>query len=409
MLSQMKQHARAFSNEVSTEVGKSWMGIGKNMVGGIVGAISFEGVKSFVGGIFEHAHGIKELSEQFDISTDSVQRWQKALTNAGVSETVLFRSMEAFRAKREAALGGDQGALDDFRMAGIGREKLSTGNEEDLFNEARLSDASRPTKRRLGINPKLSEIKLGGQGVLSESDIEDLEMVRNSWRKTTSGITNFFTKIGLIAAQDTANQLTNAKNILKVAFSWNKPAAIAKIMKDSKRDAENKRLAAEYDKRVAADQKAKEVAEEKQIREQAEQAKAYKDSEQARLKQQNEADELRGAKRKNMMPRAARADERKELSEVEARLKTIKSFIGPLSPEKQEELHHLEMQREGLKADLREKPMEVQADSMAKIGLFGSSGTTYNPLLGINNQQLQRLDRIAQGVDALRRNNPFAQ
>ena len=75
-------------------------------IAGLAAAFSVEGIREFISGMFETAKGIRDVAEQFDISTTSVQKWEKAVAKAGIGTATFYRSLEAFRQKRADAVGG---------------------------------------------------------------------------------------------------------------------------------------------------------------------------------------------------------------------------------------------------------------------------------------------------------------
>src|ERR1041385_2658741 len=86
-LQQATQSAKNFSNNLNREVGKSWVDAFsfKNLARGAAGFFGFEAIKNSLESLIQKGSELRQIAEQFDISTDSVQRWEKATGKAGVT------------------------------------------------------------------------------------------------------------------------------------------------------------------------------------------------------------------------------------------------------------------------------------------------------------------------------------
>lgn len=149
MLNTAKVQAKAFGNTVSQDVGSSWGNIGKMFAGGIAGALSFEAVKGFVKDMFETAKSVKDISEQYDISTDAVQKWEKAVNKAGVGTATFYRTLETFRQKRADAVGGDTKAQSLFNAAGMGDDIYGNKDDAELIQKLLEGNSTREQQRDL--------------------------------------------------------------------------------------------------------------------------------------------------------------------------------------------------------------------------------------------------------------------
>src|SRR5674476_1665943 len=85
VLNSVKAQAGQFSKEVGSGLSSSWGGIGKGMVGGIIGALSFDAIKGSFESFLNRASGLRELSEQLEMGTDETQKWQKAVEKLHLS------------------------------------------------------------------------------------------------------------------------------------------------------------------------------------------------------------------------------------------------------------------------------------------------------------------------------------
>src|SRR6185437_8922867 len=102
------------------EISHSW---GKGVLGGILGAFSFEAVKGVVESFISSAKEIKDISEQLDMSTDATQKWAKAADDVGQSLQAVYSVLSAIQSKRQEALR-DPKAADLFSAMGIDRNAV---------------------------------------------------------------------------------------------------------------------------------------------------------------------------------------------------------------------------------------------------------------------------------------------
>ena len=109
----------AFSKTAERQV----EGIGKELTGRIAGAFAAGAVVSAVGGFIQSIRGsvdeIKDLSDQLGISTDEVQKLQKAANDAGVKFGVITTALQKIEQKKAEALAGDSKAQNLFNILGV--------------------------------------------------------------------------------------------------------------------------------------------------------------------------------------------------------------------------------------------------------------------------------------------------
>ena len=111
VLNQVRTQAGAFNDSFQREVIGGWSGLPAKLIGGFAAAFSVESIKNYLSGIFETSRSIRDTAEQFDISTDAVQKWEKAMEKAGIQTGTFYRSLEAFRQKVGSAGRGHQGCF----------------------------------------------------------------------------------------------------------------------------------------------------------------------------------------------------------------------------------------------------------------------------------------------------------
>lgn len=101
---------------------KQFAGIGKELTNRIAGAFAAGAVVSavgnFIGSVRRSVDEIKDLSDQLEISTDDVQRLQKAANDTGVKFGVITTALQKIEAKKAEALSGDPKAAGLFAAIG---------------------------------------------------------------------------------------------------------------------------------------------------------------------------------------------------------------------------------------------------------------------------------------------------
>lgn len=102
---------------------KQFAGIGNELTKRIAGAFAAGAVVSAVGNFISSVRRsvdeIKDLSDQLGISTDEVQRLQKAANDTGVKFGVITTALQKIEAKKAEALSGDPKAGGIFSALGL--------------------------------------------------------------------------------------------------------------------------------------------------------------------------------------------------------------------------------------------------------------------------------------------------
>ncbi len=128
-----KSHAGKIGNEIKSSIGD----IAQNAVGGFMIGSIIEGIPEFVG-------HIKDLSEQFRVSTDTIQIWDVAAKKVGLSAEDVGKGFEKLKKAREAAV--EKGSVGDFGKFGINMDTLkdSAVSAEDIMAQMREAISSHP-------------------------------------------------------------------------------------------------------------------------------------------------------------------------------------------------------------------------------------------------------------------------
>jgi hypothetical protein len=115
---QVEQSSRKMQASIS-KIDLSVAGLAKSF-GALLPALSIAAVASFASSALSAAGDLGELSEQIGISTDAIQAYRFAGTQAGVSNEVLEQSFIRLRQAIGEAAQGSKAQLDAFKALGIG-------------------------------------------------------------------------------------------------------------------------------------------------------------------------------------------------------------------------------------------------------------------------------------------------
>lgn len=173
----------AFSKKASGYVGSIGSELKSQLVGAFAAGAVISAVRSFGAHVVETVDNIKDMSEQLGVSTDEVQRMQKAANDAGVKFTVISSALQRIDALRSQAASGDNAASGLF--AGLGIDPTQ-GSALDVLTQAVQASARGAREngllfdmlgRKAGILKNIvGELK--GQGpieLISESQIQAID------------------------------------------------------------------------------------------------------------------------------------------------------------------------------------------------------------------------------------------
>lgn len=175
----------AFSKTAEKQVS----GIGKELTNRIAGAFAagavVSAVTNFISNVRRSVDEIKDLSDQLGISTDEVQRLQKAVNDTGSSFKVITTALQGIEKLKADALSGDPKASGMFSALGID-PRLSP---IDILKSAAAQYGPDPQKnaaiidligRKAGILRNIvSEVNAqGGIKLISAEQIAELDKVQ---------------------------------------------------------------------------------------------------------------------------------------------------------------------------------------------------------------------------------------
>jgi hypothetical protein len=397
MLSNAKQTATKFSHEV----GQSWSsGLVRSGIGGLIGMFGFEALKSSFESFISRATEIKHLSEQLEMSAESTQKWAKAAEAVGVEFGTIQQVLEAIQQKRIDALT-DPKAASLFEQLGIPRKDILTEGK-DIRQAVMLAGLQSEEKRNI-----VGEI-VGRRGLksLPAATVFDQataqfgpEALKAAEEAHSAGkrISAFFGR----AVGDAASAFAYLKDLMTDNPQGRKSQWFPK---GELRGTQRERMAAgAYGADIGA------IVE------------TVKDPLQSlkrdlEIERQNSIDAAqesqRAQERRLLAPGQSRISLMQELLRTRRKIEDEEMRKAPDTLKTDEEKRDWEAKHEerlaglrgklaGYQYDLRERPIMMGADALAKSGLFGASSlNTINGTVDIGKQQLYELREIKHAVRA---------
>lgn len=395
MLQGARSEAKKFSSELGKEAGGSWKDVfnTSNLAKGAAGFFGFEAIKASIESLIQKATELKEISEQFDMSTDSVQQWEKSLGKAGVSFNTFARAIETLRQKRQAA-GDDFKNLEPFRKVGISSDEVFNGNDQEIIKKILQSNASgadvadvlgpRANRMRAAL-PYLNKMQ-GKEMPFTPGDIKTLHEAELEMNSGKSMMQKWNLQFGPGRSFIMLSQLFGGKfkESGKSLLDLSTAGAFSEL---------GRRKAKVAGTSGAAGGDAESNVEPTHINTSQAEAKAAKEAKEYADKRAEAEHRVLEAERENMTIADRKLSIEKELLDVKERLHDL-DIYGPLT--KEEEMERLKLQARGssLLHELKEKPLNFSADSMSKVGLYSASSLAFNPVLGIQQEQLNELRGI---------------
>ena len=107
-----------------------WMGSLTKVAGAIGIAFTLDAVAGFVGSVFDAASAVKDLSDQWGISTKAVQQWTGAFKQSGVEATTVGKSIQFLTGKLAEGSTAYQALLDNV---GLSYEELRKMPLEEAY------------------------------------------------------------------------------------------------------------------------------------------------------------------------------------------------------------------------------------------------------------------------------------
>jgi hypothetical protein len=433
---------RTQAKATASEITHSWTGA---FTGGILGAMSFVGVKSMVDSFISNAKGIKDMAEQLDMSAEATQKWAKAADDVGQSMQGVYSVISAIQSKRQEALR-DPGAADYFSALDINRQEVLNDDVSTLVKRVLQAGGESDEKRKvveqivgrrgLRMIPAASKVDQEtpdfGPDAMKAADEADKAGKRASYAIGRM-VGNVFAWIFSSVDDSTQKANEDEKQILagkqKGGLLWrflhrNDKSATG-AMGDGKASApltpgspewqaaKQKQFMDQYNSPSAASQ----GSDDPLIGIKNQQDKDFE------LRKEEAQLSLHEAERRNMTIAARKKSIKQDLDlmnkEISEREKAQKEGrIYGMTIEQQKDLFKTDIKNKlqadqlalidlhgkaaGLTGELRNsKGFNFSADSLARVGLYSSSTVQINPILELTKRQISILQRIEHntGID----------
>lgn len=438
MLDSAKTQVTAFNNAVTHEVNSSWGGIGKSITGAFAGVLSMETLKEGMDWFVETGKSIKETAEQVDMSSESWQKWSQAVDDAGMSTGGFMKVLEDLRQKRTEALT-DPKARGDLTKLGFTDAEITGDMDMDTFLKRALGNAHGGDLQRKYLADIIGQRGLKYASVVDSVDKENPEFNNDALNEATQiGKDEQQVKRGLggfaALAIDTlfmnrdkqkAFGLTTWRLLQSTwgrGWLWNKNASwkdgianVAKGLPANYQGIELNNPAAAAAASAAMKPKSATTTEPDPLdavlsRQREEQALHDEQRQQRLLDSQRglmtigdrraslsgELVDLQkqiGERQAKMQNEGFLTDaDKNDLTGVTGKARDIK--VNELRQKYQDQTDEFQMRANRLTCDLREKPLSFNADTLSKAGLYSASALSFNPVLGIAQQQLTALKQI---------------
>jgi len=150
---------------VAERMGKNVAHELSNTVGGALAGL---GVGELIRGIVESVSRFHKLSEEFRVSTDTIQTWDKAANRVGETAETVGDAFNKAKKAREAAIGGDNKIAGAFGKLGVSMETL---RDASISTEAILNQISN---------------SFAGRAILDDADVAGMEVFGKSGAKVLS-------------------------------------------------------------------------------------------------------------------------------------------------------------------------------------------------------------------------------
>ncbi len=419
----VKQHARQAAGEINTGLSKSWGGIGKGIVGGIVGALSFQAVKGSFDAFLNKAKYIKDLSEQMEMGAESTQKWERAADALGLSFGGMQSVLTAIAQKRQEALS-DPKAAGLFERLGIARDAVrnTAGVDESEFakmvlNAGRQGDDSRAALGEIVGRRGLKYAAAAGEYDQAEAPISDADIrMADSYDRTQKRVQTtaqrFWSKL-LASIGGVGDEVERLESKPR-SGGFSLKAGLQGVMGLFSGRTELGGGGAALPLTRTTPRKKGESALGPDLAKEAEDRKRQELADQVAESEQR----IEQAKRAHMNEKAKRVSQEKELAALDARIQKSKSEAAPgdlkgmaLEEWKAKQTvrtNALIAEREGLagqmKDGLRQKLLSLPVDALTKSGLVTPGGANFANSAGTEKAQLDVLRSIDRKIAA---NNPW--
>jgi len=456
MLKRAEVQGKAFANSVSHEIGKSWEEVGKSLKSAFAAIFTFEGIKGAFEAVTGKVEELHQLSEQLGTEdVEKIQKWGKAFEKVGGNISKLTTLTAQMTEKRNAAMGHDMSAVkarQELEGMGFTKDEINPENGmnsldfmQKAFHFSNQGESNRnyfesvfgaKSARFAGAEKYLSKVQPGMSQETFDTmkeTAESLHQFEDAVKKATGSLLAIITwstgKDKLRESIENAQSPDSAEARLNKSIN----SVREKVQKGTATEFEEDWLARVMGGKAISNGKPLSGRVYQEIYKHAgfepkdnfkpgnKTSEPTEDEDEKALREQREKEEadarlgLNASARGNMTIGDRRANIASDIGAVDKQIGIIQgklksstlglskeSFDKLTGVEKDDLKHKLTMdligeqtKKNSLTADLKEKPLSFNSDSLAKSGLYSASALSFNPVLGIAQQQLTELRKIS--------------
>lgn len=209
-----------------------WMGTLGKIAATIGIAFSVDMIKNFIGSVFDAAGAIKDLSDQWGVSTKFVQQWTAAAKESGIEAEQLGKSIQYVTEKLSENSPEYQALLKNI---GLSSEKLGKMSTEGAYKEiikaiAGITDETKQLDVAMGILGPSAKKVIGGirdglydaadaQKYMSDETIKRLDAAGDAWAKLKNQVVIYSGEM-IAAVQKTAEKGGGSAGVLGQALIY---------------------------------------------------------------------------------------------------------------------------------------------------------------------------------------------
>jgi hypothetical protein len=448
MLDEARMDAKAFGSGLGEDVSYSFTRAVKGALTGVIGYEVFDKLKESFSWFTETGTEIKDISDQLGMSTDQWQKWADAVEQAGLQTEGFVRVIEALKEKRtealtdpkaraqltqlgftDAEISGPMSTSDFVKkalqnantnpwaqkafdsIAGTQGAKYTRAlgylpNAQAEFSDSALDQAARAQQLAHGVQKNLVEpLKEAIPMMFMDRDFQKGAAFL-AWRGIQAGLGRgwLWNRSGSVM-----DGVANVRDGLPAnyrparAMRDGKPATAADISNAhggpfvGPHDPRNDPLYAvlqqqNRDLAVRDQERTQRVTDsDRQLMTIGDRFKSIRQEMGPLVNQIQQHKDALGT------PEGFLTDAQKQsLSGVTGYARTIQ--VNEMREKYQDELSEMQMRLNKDKADLRQAPLNFQADNLAKVGLYSANALAFNPVLGLHQKTNQILEKIAQNT-----------
>lgn len=432
MLNSARTQAKAFSNSVSTEISQSFI---QGFKGAVTGMLTFQGISSAVSGVIGQVNTLRNQMDQIGTGdVEGIQKWGLAFERAGGSVETMTRILGQFQEKREAAMGHDIAAVSarqQLESMGFSAAEINPASGLDplafmhrAFNFANANAGNSAFFSSM-FGPRTTRFAAASnyfgeqQAPIDKKTYDELNNSEAGLDKFTKALERTAAKLLLVPLADTLTDLPKHPLGFK-KWSWRDmfwggagkvsdwlfqpdrfpalpipPGAIHP--KGQLPSGAGQQYAEPAGPPAPGDSDAQNLMDE---------WKQEGDAALESLHRIQDAHISIGDRLKDIDQDLATAHQ--NTAKIQGKLNSptlglsATAFSQMSDIEKQKLRHDLTMQLMGsqsreaeLKNEKYQAPLSFQGDSLARVGLYTASALQFNPVLGIQQKQLQTLEKIA--------------